>query len=645
METYTIYEVELEGPTALRAAKLPPMEEIRHRFAPIDHLFADLHVDAANWLETLRRHELVEAHQDLEVARRTWTAMYGNVVKRLDSFTFLLIGAGNAGKTSLVLDLLGYDSTEELNSLLRERSDFDPEHEIRIGKETTTMAVYDFHLKTIGLRLIDAPGNGGLIHANPTLGPYVDLADCVVYVASAVTSLTANDVEFLTRHVAHADVERPFHLQPGRDKTVIVAWNRWLTEYEKQPAADVDNDWRRITDWTVHGSPGSFDGLASVFSAPPLVVKTNSRRRTKAGELLPDEQLYLDELTHLIADVSARQGTSLRLKRPLQLLSRHLGELENTLRHRRLALLPCGEAMFKPVLDDMKRRSAAVRAEVHERLRHLGQQIQPRILEAFETAVEAWQPPPTFKKSLKALVPVKQWNCGVEAATKEITAMWADSFRGEFMAAIAAKPIQSLIDDTNADLLTLISTESMPDLETLPPDDLQRVSRKIQQLLTPEGVPEQSAAAAPAFGKIAAQMATLVRTCVQSAVTEQLSILGASVVMDLILAKLTLGLSMAVAGLVRWIRSGKQERAAHAQLHREGANAIRSTVATLVDDLIAAHDQMQQTIENLILEILDAESESKDERRRALLTVIDEIAAFESRVAREYDAKLEAAVA
>ncbi len=167
--------------------------QVREEFSKLNlDLLNPLWKAAESWEAGLRVIGLSDAALFTRANVEQYKSMIENAERRCEAFTFLFVGLVGADKTSTMLDLLG-KRPEDINSYLRTLNNFEDGDEIRVGIGPITKNLYDFLIGSVGIRLVDAPGIGGLMHEDSTIAPYVDLADCILYVVNAAIPLSRHE--------------------------------------------------------------------------------------------------------------------------------------------------------------------------------------------------------------------------------------------------------------------------------------------------------------------------------------------------------------------------------------------------------------------------------------------------------------------
>jgi hypothetical protein len=244
------------------------------------------------------------------------------------------------------------------------------------------------------------PGIGGVVHDNNSLAPFVNMADCIVFLLNAGSDLTKDDDDFIYNHIAAIErstshAENHFKVEKGLDKRVLVALNKWTSIYRDLPPEHSDRDYKNKIQWILNGNPQkTFKGISSYFQKPPLIVKSNTSFRNEAtGEPYPTVKMDLSEVIEALHDVLNDDCVDFRLNRPRQVISKEISRITSWLTEQKI-----NRSLDKLAkeLDNMGIKTDFIKdevtAELSNRLTNLENSITISLGNELKPIIRNWKP-------------------------------------------------------------------------------------------------------------------------------------------------------------------------------------------------------------------------------------------------------------
>jgi GTPase SAR1 family protein len=288
--------------------------------------FGDVNILKDRYIRTLRliESELLEFQKPSHLATAQSISRVQNyfaqIGKSLDYFNIVLVGNVNAGKSSLILDLLK-TSAEVLNEIIKKGKDYEKNYDdFFIGPNVCQHPIYEILDKKFCLRLVDIPGISSVIFSKFNfLDSFFDMADCIAFLIDANNDISNEEYNFLKENIP-------------AEKQVIIILNKWNSAYGKLPPKKAEEFFEKKKDWILFGKENSeFKGIAKPFSEIPMVVKaTTSQRDDDTGE--PYFPAEIEEVVEGLKNMLIRGGISRRTTEPIRFLEKELARLKNHLR-------------------------------------------------------------------------------------------------------------------------------------------------------------------------------------------------------------------------------------------------------------------------------------------------------------------------
>ncbi|NEP57772.1 MAG: hypothetical protein F6K31_12240 [Symploca sp. SIO2G7] len=350
-------------------------------------------------------------------------------------FTLVFMGAVSAGKTSMICDFLNVNP-DQLNEALQASSDFqEGDDDVVIAGEVATANVYEFLVESSRIRLVDVPGTGGVVHDNTTLAPFVNKADCVIFLSNAQSDLTRDDYDFVVRHIVGLQDASELTPDNASSKKALIVVNKWQTVAQNLPPNRQEKEWLRKRDWILFGGSkkgenDSFKGLSDLFKRTLAIVPATTSQR-----VLDDDGKYeqygktkLDEVIDTLKDILIEEGIQIKLERPKIILKHSLSKTQEILENERTKqsvdeLVSILEQMGVKVAID----SNSIMMLLGSRVDKLGHRLKNDLFYQINTAISSWKPNVSVINRIKGLWPKEWWGSerfGAKAVQEELKERW-----------------------------------------------------------------------------------------------------------------------------------------------------------------------------------------------------------------------------
>ena len=548
--------------------------------------------------------------------------------ENIDYFTLVFMGAVSAGKTSMICDLLNINP-DQINELLKSDSQFKTEKDdVLIAGEVATTNVYEFLIEKSHLRLVDIPGTGGVVHDNTTLAPFVNKAECVIFLSNAAGDLTNDDYNFILNHVVGLEDGKALTPETASDKKALIAVNKWETINKDLPLSQKQKQWEIKERWILNGDEksGKFPGISKLFKRTLSIVPTNTSQRFLDDETGTYERcgtLNLNEMLETLKEILIQEGTSIKLERPKLVLKTALRETDKILRDERV----------KSSVDELVKQldklganislnSSSIMALLESRLNTLQYRIKQDLFYQIKSILETWKPDVGFLDRFKMLYPKEWWgseNFGAKGVQEELKDRWHDEIeellKSNLRFDIIKRDIRDEMNSIN-EMLTATFKAQLADAR------LQSVILKGDMLKSYDGSIDSL------------QSSQTLQQAVEKAVSQiQMSIIDdiiGIITVDAVIAALIgaiftpLGSAIFIA-LRRFWKGQNEEKKAKQELE-DAISRITDDVAADVREQVA--NNLRQTVQdsiNNVSEMIQAESKSLSEPLQALDEAISTI--------------------
>ena len=619
-------------------------EDIARRFEKIKQLKETYCNRVKYYSGALRSYKGFESVADaLNGSSQHMDQVFKDFQSRMKYFTLVFFGAVSAGKTSMICDLANMNPVK-LTEIISRQSNFNPQADgISIGPNVATINLYEILIEKSCIRLVDVPGIGGVVHKNDTLAPFVDMADCIIFLLDANSDITQDDYNFLFEHIAAIDqataksrAASGFTAEKGLDKKILVVINKWKSLIAGgRPLAYAEKALDQKKEWILNGSKDKkFSGIAELFSKAPEVVRANtSTRDEETGEHFPgwEDFLDMDEVVNTLREILRDEGAALRLNRPRQILSKEINRVCEIL----------AQEKTNRSLDDLVAElnslgirinavSDAMQAQFDARLSNLVYIISTNLSPQIKRVLNDWKPKVGFRNQMKMLVPgwfpgARDAKLGKDAVQEALKEVWQTEIRDLIKQQVDFSKIQSLVRQEAETIATLISANFRVELSSASPQLISKVNALNTSVRT-DSISRDSAMVSLKYAIDGA-----VKKIENEVLKDLLTILTFdAILMALAGAFLTPVGSFLVAMVRRWMRGEKKAN----EIRQEIENAVDAAVAeaaTTIRNQVAT--RVREGIEDTgkeIRKVLATEQEAMSKPMEVIDQAIKELKEFQS---------------
>ncbi|MBK1987631.1 hypothetical protein A0J48_008785 [Sphaerospermopsis aphanizomenoides BCCUSP55] len=437
-QSYKTFRVNINTTTLLDDFAPVLIEDISQKFQPIFQLKEDYCSQLEQNCNKLQKFSEFSA---LTTTLREYTKKlkddFSDCQDNVRYFTLVFMGAVSAGKTSMICDFLNVNP-DQLNQALRSTStDFqDGSDDVVIAGEVATANVYEFLVNSSCIRLVDVPGTGGVVHDNTTLAPFVNKADCVIFLSNAQSDLTGDDYNFVVRHIVGLRDASELKDETASNKKALIVVNKWNTVTRDLPNHLEKRQWEIKKDWILSGDSnkgkdGKFKGLSKLFKRTLTIVPATTSQRVldeDTGTYNKYGLTQLDEVINALKNILEEEGIQIKLERPKIILKRSLSEVQEILENERTKrsvdqLIAKLEQMGIKVAID----SNSIMLLLSSRLDNLQNRLKNDLFYQIKNGLDQWKPRVSVIDRFKGLWPKEWWGSdkfGAKSVQEELKARW-----------------------------------------------------------------------------------------------------------------------------------------------------------------------------------------------------------------------------
>ena len=631
---YKTFTAPIETPTLLDEFAPIFIEEIAQKFKPIKAIKTDYCNRLQYYATTLRSYQGFENTSKIFLnSAQQMNQIFDDFQKRMKYFTLVFFGAVSSGKTSMICDLANMNP-HKLTKIISSQTNFDPKKDgISIGPNVATINLYEILIEKSCIRLVDVPGIGGVVHDNSSLAPFVDMADCVIFLLDANSDITKNDYDFIYDHVASMTESKA---EKGLDKKALVVINKWRTlAASGRTIALVQKDLETKKKWILDGDEhGSFSGIAGLFSKrPEIVISNTSGRDDQTGERYPgwEERLDMNQVVNTLRDILQEEGAILRLNRPRQILlkeiSRICTELETEKTGRSVDDLIEELSRLGFRIDSV---SNNMQVQFDARLNNLMNVISMTLAPQIKRVLNNWKPRVGFVNQMKLIVP--EWVPGVKGSSMGKTAVqntlkeeWETELRDLIKQGVDFGKIKAIVQQEAGTLSSLISSTYRVELSGANPQLLQKLSAFTASVST------------GSIGDSTVSLNNAINSAVKKIESEVLKDILTILTFDAVLAALAgafltpVGSALLVA-LRRWLKGDKKQREIKQELEYAVDEAVNLAASNIRDQIASRVRQgIEEAVQN-IRSILNQEQQNLSKPMIVIDQAIAELNTFRSKL-------------
>lgn len=422
---YKIFRLLIETETLLDDFAPVLIEDINQKVEPIFELKKD-YVDLLNnYFAEVKEFDQFESFvSDLRNDLQQVNKDFQDCEENINYFTLVFMGGVSAGKTSMICDFLK-TSPEKLNELLTSDPKFElGEDEIIIAGEVATENVYEFLVEKSHLRLVDIPGTGGVVHDNKSLIPFINKAECIVFLSNAGNDLTKDDYKFILNHVVGLENNKTLTEKNASNKKALIVVNKWDTTIRDWDSDSIADYWNEKTDWILNGSRESdkFSGLAELFKRDLTIVPANTYQRflnKNKGTYKTFGDSKLNEMLDSLKNILLKEGIALKLQRPQIILKDALKKAYDELSNQQI------KSSINELTKELKKLDLNVYVYykniinlLENRLPILERDISHNLSSQIEDILESWNPNVEFLERVRMLNLFEEENIQIEIKTR-----------------------------------------------------------------------------------------------------------------------------------------------------------------------------------------------------------------------------------
>lgn len=627
-EEYKKFTARINTPTMLDKFVPVSIDNFAERFEKIDNL-ANRYISVLqNHLDDIGQYkELTQTSSILNTSAEYLEAMFSDFKGRMEYFTLVFFGAVSSGKTSMICDLAN-TTPVELTNIISQQPHFDSETDsVLIGQGVATLHLYEILIEQSRVRLVDVPGIGGVVHDNNSLAPFVNMADCIVFLLNAANDITKDDENFLYDHVAairqSANNSEHSEIQEGMDKKVLVVVNKWDMINQGNPNRVTEKNFERKENWILNGDGNKFKGISGFFRNEPKVVTANTKRRDEetgepyeSEDKLFDLKLVVEQLEHILVD----EGADIRLNRPRQILQREFTNIRD-----RLILEKTNMQLdtLSKELDKMGFKVGfalnKIKDDIKTKLDSLEQKLSNYFFMNLYAVISDWKPKVGILDGLRGAVPesipffgkklefVEQLGLGKTAMQEVLKQAWEEELSELIKQKINEKELVSIVTndiDTLTKNIRLTFQNSLIDNLDL----YKKFVQSNQSLVVRDSsideklqLHQESASPIDITSAINQQIQKAVGIIEMGLMKDLINIVTIDVIIGIIAGViLTPAASLAITLWRRWSRGKKQAQSAKEELQKavkdaaeQIASEARIKISTIVESQMSAvHDEI-----------------------------------------------------
>ncbi|MDJ1174734.1 hypothetical protein [Roseofilum capinflatum] len=554
---------------------------------------------------------------------------FWDCTENVQYFTLVFMGAVSAGKTSMICDLLNVNP-DQLNQALQSCNNFETgRDDVAIALEVATTNVYEFLVDSSHIRLVDIPGTGGVVHDNTTIAPFVNKADCVIFLCNATSDLTRDDYDFVVRHIVGLRDANELTSDTASDKKALIVINKWNTAVEDLPPAKQKQQWRKKQEWILWGDSkttknGNFKGLSDLFKRTLTIVPATTCKRFFDEDTQRYERygkLELEQVIDALKNILLEEGLEIKLERPKIILKKSLSETRELLANERT------QRSVDELVEKLKQMGVKIAVDsnsimllLNSRLDNLQNRLKNDLFYQIKEGFDQWRPSVSVMDRIKGLWPKQWWGSdtfGAKAVQEELKSRWKSEIEDLLSQSIRPQDIKRTVSDEADSIGKLLEATFKAQLAELQNEVLkEKLSRGVSIKSFDGGNLGLSGS-----GKALEEAVNKAVSEIQRSIVDD--IIGI-VTVDAILAVL-LGVFLTPVGSAvffavrRWMTGQAEERKAKQQLEdqiwrvadeastelqEKVANKLRNTVQQSVDSITQVIQGEQESLSQL-LEALD----------------------------------------
>jgi hypothetical protein len=548
-------------------------------------------------------------------------------------FSLACMGAVSAGKTSLICDLLNLNP-DELNTQLRACTNFDAgEDEVLIAGEVATTNVYEFLIESSHIRLVDVPGTGGVVHDNTTLAPFVNMADCLIFLSNAQSDLTRDDYNFVVQHIVGAKDAKDITPETASDKKALIVVNKWKTVTQDLRPEKHEEIWRKKKEWILWGDSKKgdgkrFEGLSKLFKRTLVIVPANTTKRfldEATGTYDRYGEMQLDEMLDALKNILIEEGIQIKLERPKLILKQAMVKVEDLLENERT------KRSVDELVAKLKQLGVKVSVNSNEimnvldtRLNGLEARIRRDLFYQIKETLDEWKPSVSFIDRIKGLWPKGWWGSdqfGAVAVQEELKARWKQEIEALLRQNINTDAIKREVQGEAAAI-----AEHLKGFFKIQLADLQQqtMEERILKGLPAIGIDDRSLDPTESTRALERAIEEATARIQHNLVDDLIGIVAIDAVIGLLLGAILTPLGSAIFfALRRWLSGQDEERKAKQELEEAIQRIADETAANLRQTVAAKLRNVVQTAVERVAKVVQSERETLSKPLQSLDQAIE----------------------
>lgn len=570
---------------------------------------------------------------------------FWDCTENVQYFTLVFMGAVSAGKTSMICDLLNVNP-DRLNQELRSCNNFEVgRDDVVIAGEVATTNVYEFLVNSSRIRLVDIPGTGGVVHDNTTIAPFVNKADCVIFLCNAQSDLTRDDYDFVVSHIVGLQDTNELTSDTASDKKALIVINKWNTVARDLPSEKQKQQWKKKQEWILWGDSktqknGNFKGLSDLFKRTLTIVRATTSQRIfddETGSYDRYGQLELEEVIDALKNILLEEGLQIKLERPKIILKKSLFESRELLANERT------QRSVDELVEKLKEMGVKIAIDsnsimllLSSRLDNLQNRLKNDLFYQIKDGFDQWRPSVSVMDRIKGLWPKQWWGSdkfGAKAVQEELKSRWKSEIEALLRQSIRPQEIKRTVGDEADSIGKLLEATFKAQLAELQNEVLKdKLSRGVSLKSFDGGnlgLTGSGKALEEAVNKAVSEIQ-------RSIVDDIIGIVTVDAILAVLLGVLLNPLGSAVFFAVRrWMTGQAEERKAKQQLEEQiwrvadeasselqekVANKLRKSVQQSVDSITQVIQGEQESLSQL-LKALDAALSTVESTRDRLETL------------------------
>jgi|GEM_PF-2537216 len=459
-QNYKTFRVNINTTTLLDDFAPVLIGDISQQFQPIFQLKEDY---CAQLGQNCTKLQAFSEFSSLTVTLRNFIQRlqddFSDCEENVSYFTLVFMGAVSAGKTSMICDFLNVNP-DQLNQALQSNQSFQRgTDDVVIAGEVATANVYEFLVDSSRIRLVDVPGTGGVVHDNTTLAPFVNKADCVIFLSNAQSDLTRDDYDFVVRHIIGLRDANELTSENASNKKALIVVNKWKTVAQNLPPHRQEQEWLRKRDWILWGDSKKgkgekFKGLSELFKQTLTIVPATTSQRVldeDSGSYERYGEAQLGDVTDALKSILLEEGIQIKLERPKIILKRSLFDVQEILANERTKrsvdeLVAKLEQMGVKVAVD----SSSIMLLLSSRLDNLQNRLRDDLFYQIKSGLDQWKPNVSVMNRIKGAWPKEWWGSdkfGAKAVQEELKGRWKTEIEALLKESIRPDKIKRTVRD------------------------------------------------------------------------------------------------------------------------------------------------------------------------------------------------------